>query len=309
MTGPVARRTHFSKRIAVKPKFAGRTSTTRASPTNCKMQIHPCPNCLRIATKGSLEIHKTWRRENSCAWSRKPPEKERAEAKAKAAKQISEYPAKPTLEECDGDADVYRKEVEMWQLGLDEQKARKILDSPKYSLASRDSANRTLRKCAERRHEIYPDYYGPNGERLPRQHSPANSLKEGGNAIADARSYAEREPFQGYGKRHPKELEFGAEYRSWQDICKFMDSLAAECKLQRENPAEYERQQQAIREAEEKRRANLVTIDHRGRVIENGAAETIPADKSRWLLHPLTVTKESLERAVPRICTASRRNR
>ena len=52
-----------------------------------------------------------------------------------------------------------------------------------------------------------------------------------------------------------------------------MDSLAAKCKLQRENPAEYERQQQAIREAEEKRRANLVALTICGRVIENGAAK------------------------------------
>ncbi len=50
-----------------------------------------------------------------------------------------------------------------------------------------------------------------------------------------------------------------------------MDYVAAMCKLQRENPEEFARQQQAIREADAKRRANLVSIDHRGRVIENGA--------------------------------------
>ena len=255
-----------------KPKF---TDAERARLASITEQLQNPESSLSEQAKAllrreSLEIHKS---EESRAQLRiEQKAAKRAAAQAKAA-HIAEYPAKPTLEECDGDAGVYRKELELWQLGLDEQKARKILDSPKYSLASRDTAKRTLRKCAERRHEIYPDYYGPNGERLPRQHSPANSLKECGNAIADARSYAEREPFQGYEKRHPKELEFGAEYRSWQNICKFMDSLAAECKLQRENPAEYERQQQAISEAEEKRRANLVSIDHRGRVIENGAVK------------------------------------
>ena len=225
--------------------------------------------------KEALQIHKDVEtKEHLRVEQKAATKKNRTEAKARAAKQMSDYPAKPTLEDCHGDADVYRKEVELWQLGLDERAAQKILDSPKSSLPYRDSANRTLRKCAQRRHELYPDYYGPNGERLLRKRSPVNSPKAGGNVIADARSYAEREPFQGYEKRHPKSLEFGAEYQSWQNICKFMDSFAADCRLQRENPAEYERQQQTIREADEKRRrANLVSVDHRGRVIENGTAK------------------------------------
>ena len=100
--------------------------------------------------KEALQIHKDVEtKEHLRVEQKAAAKKKRAEAKARAAKQISDYPAKPTLEECDGDADVYRKEVELWQLGLDERKAQKILDSPKYSLVSRDSANRTLRKCAE----------------------------------------------------------------------------------------------------------------------------------------------------------------
>ncbi|MGA7640458.1 MAG: hypothetical protein WA274_03445 [Candidatus Acidiferrales bacterium] len=226
--------------------------------------------------KEALQIHKDVEtKEHLRVEQKAAAKKERADAKARAAKQISDYPAKPTLKECDGDADVYRNEVELWQVGLDERAAQKILDSPKSSLPYRDNANRTLRKCAQRRHELYPELFAADGARLtPWKDAPTNSANAGGNAIADARSYAEREPFQGYEKRHPKSLEFGAEYQSWQNLCKFMDSLAADCTLQRENPAEYARQQQAIREADEKqRRANLVSIDHCGRVIENGAAK------------------------------------
>jgi hypothetical protein len=56
--------------------------------------------------------------------------------------------------------------------------------------------------------------------------------------------------------------------------------LAAQAKLQKENPAEYARQQQAIREAEEKRRAeSLISRDHLGQVIELGKRKsTVPTN-------------------------------
>ena len=215
--------------------------------------------------KEALQIHKDVETKEQLRVEQKAAaKKERAEAKIKAAKQISDYPTKPTLEECYGDADVYRNEVELWQLSLDERAAHKILESPKSSLPYRDSANRTLRKCAQKRHELYPDYYGPNGERLPRKQSPANSATAGNNAIVDERPYAEREPFEGYLKRHPNTLTFGDEYRSWQSRCEFFDYVCQMYKLQRENPAEYERQQQAIREAEAQRLADFRSIDYRG---------------------------------------------
>jgi hypothetical protein len=225
--------------------------------------------------KEALQIHKDVEtKEQLRAEQKAAAKKERAEAKARVAKQISDYPAKPTLEDCHGDADVYRSEVELWQLSLDERAAQKILDSPKSSLPYRDNANRTLRKCAQRRHELYPDFYSPDGERLPRKDRPVTSAKADGNAIVDERSYAEREPFEGYLKRHPNTLTFGDEYRSWQSRCEFFDYVCQMHKLQRENPAEYERQQQVIREENEQRcRANLVPIDHRGRVIENGTVK------------------------------------
>ena len=134
-----------------KPKF---TDAERARLASITEQLQNPESSLSEQAKAllrreSLEIHKSEEsREQLRIEQKAAAKKNRAEAKAKAAKQISDYPAKPTLEECDGDAGVYRKELELWQLGLDEQKAQKILDSPKYSLASRDTANRTLRKCA-----------------------------------------------------------------------------------------------------------------------------------------------------------------
>jgi hypothetical protein len=239
--------------------------------------------------KEALQIHKDAEtREQLRVEQKDAAKKERAEAKAKAAKQISDFPAKPTLEECDGDVDVYRDEVELWQLSLDARAAQKILDSPKSSLPYRDSANRTLRKCAQRRHELCPDYYGPDGERLPRKHSPVTSAKAGGNAIVDERPYAEREPFEGYLKRHPNTLTFGDEYRSWQSRREFFDYVCQMYKLQRENPAEYERQQQAIREAEAKRLADFRSIDHRGNrkstvpTNPDGSYIASPLQKKAW---------------------------
>jgi hypothetical protein len=109
-------------------------------------------NALR---KEALQIHKDVETKERLRLEQKAAAKKKR-SEAKAAKQVSDYPTKPTLEQCDNDEIVYRKEVELWQTGLDERKARKILDSSKYSLAYRDNAKRTLRKCAERRNELCP---------------------------------------------------------------------------------------------------------------------------------------------------------
>jgi hypothetical protein len=66
------------------------------------LQIH-----RDVETKGQLRLEQ-----------RESTRKKRAEANA--AKQISDYPAKPTLEGCHGDEGAYGKEVELWQMGLDE---------------------------------------------------------------------------------------------------------------------------------------------------------------------------------------------
>ena len=122
----------------------------------------------------ALEIHKDVESKELLRLEQKAAaKKERAEAKAaeklareaaKAAKDAADDydppPPKPTLEDCDGDEDVYREEVELWQMELDERAAQKILDNPKYSLMVRDNANRKLRQCAARRHEVYPTLTG-----------------------------------------------------------------------------------------------------------------------------------------------------
>lgn len=274
-----------------KPKF---TDAERARLSSITEQLQNSESSLSeqakaLLRKESLEIHRgDESREQLRIEQKAAAKKERAEAKARAAKNVADFPAKPTLEECHGDADVYRDEVELWQLSLDERAAQKILDSPKSSLPYRDNANRTLRKCAQRRHELYPEFYGPDGERLPRKHSPVTSPKADGNTIVDERSYAEREPFEGYLKRHPNTLTFGDEYRSWQSRCEFFDYVCQMYKLQRENPAEYERQQQAIREAEAKRLADFRSIDHRGNrkstvpTNPDGSYIASPLQKKAW---------------------------
>ncbi len=93
-------------------------------------------------------------------------EPEPAEENAKQDVVVEDdYPSKPTLEECDGDEDFLRDETELWQIELNDRAARRVLDSPKSSLIHRQNAERTLRKGAQRRHEIYPTIYGLDGER------------------------------------------------------------------------------------------------------------------------------------------------
>jgi hypothetical protein len=196
--------------------------------------------------KEALLIHKDVETKEQLRLEQRAAAKKKRAA-AKAAKPNSDYPAKPTLEECLGDADVYRNGVELWQLGLDEQKARKILDSPKYSLASRDNAKRTLRKCAERRNELHSKFNKPVGERPLVSAMPA--ARELGDFTSREQSLTE-----------------------W---------IAAEAKFQRENPAEYARQEQAIREAEEKRHADCsINRSHLGRLSQRGKRKSTVPTKS-----------------------------
>ena len=129
----------------------------------------------------------------------KVAEKQAREA-AKAAKDAADGddppPPKPTLEDCGDDEDLYREEVELWQIELDERAARKILDNPKYSLMVRENANRKLRQCAERRHKLLPTVYGPDGELSPAS-SPAADTEESRRALL----------FKPFKSMHPKGTE------------------------------------------------------------------------------------------------------
>ena len=61
---------------------------------------------------------------------------------------------------------------------MNDRAARRVLDSPKSSLIHRQNAERTLRKGAQRRHEIYPTIYGLDGERASASATPADTEPE-----------------------------------------------------------------------------------------------------------------------------------
>jgi hypothetical protein len=170
-----------------------------------------------------------------------------------------DYPPKPTLEECDGDEDLLRDETELWQIELNDRAARRVLDSPKSSLLHRQNAERTLRKGAQRRHEIYPTIYGLAGER-----------------VSDSTTSADTEPEHSgswrcglFKSRHAKgTAAYTQEYEQWMQKHRLADE-EERTKLRRENPEEYERQLQADREAERKRLEGVVSVDHLGRPLDS----------------------------------------
>ncbi len=220
--------------------------------------------------KEALEIHRDVETKELLRLEEKAAAKKaRAEAKAaekqardaaKAAKDAADDddppPPKPALEDFDGDEDLYREELELWQIELDERAARKILDSPKYSLMVRENANRKLRQCAARRHELCPALYGPDGEI-----SPASPDGAEGDEPLSALLF---KPFKSH---HPNgTAAYRAEYQRWQQRYRLAIE-EAENKFRQERPEEWERQKKAMADDAE-RRANLTSTDHRGRTLD-----------------------------------------
>ena len=220
--------------------------------------------------KEALEIHKDVETKELLRVEQKAAAKKaRAEAKAaekqarevaKAAKDAADDddppPPKPTLENCADDEDLYREEVELWQIELDERAARKILDNPKYSLMVRENANRKLRQCAERRHALCPTSYGSDGELSPAS-SPAADTEESRRALL----------FKPFKSMHPKgTASYTAEYVRWQKRYR-LATEEAEARFQRERPEEWARHQKAMADDAE-RRANLTSFDHLGRTLD-----------------------------------------
>jgi hypothetical protein len=154
---------------------------------------------------------------------------------AKAGEKSEDDTPVPTLDEC-GDEETYRAELELHHILLDERAAKRVLDSSKSGLTSRDNASRTLRKCAERRHELYPDHYGNYGTGKSGRRRIRTKLPD---VPADTRPFAEREPFEGFAKRHPNVLEAPNPYHSWQSICTFRDGTATLAKLKKDDPEEH----------------------------------------------------------------------
>jgi hypothetical protein len=218
----------------------------------------------------ALQIHKDVESKELLRLEQKAAAKKaRAEAKAaekkardaaKAAKDAADDddppPPKPTLEDFDGDEDLYREEVELWQIELDERAAQKILDNPKYSLMVRENANRKLRQCAERRHVLCPTSYGPDGE-ISSATPDAADTEESRRALL----------FKPFKSLHPKgTAAHKQEYAHWQQRYRLAEE-EAEIRFQRERPEEWERQKKAC-EDDAERRANLTSFDHLGRTLD-----------------------------------------
>jgi hypothetical protein len=219
----------------------------------------------------------------------KEAEKQARDA-AKAAKDTADdnFPPAPTLADCDGDMELFHVEYELWQIELDERAAQKILDSPKYSLMVRENANRKLRQCAERRHELCPTLYGPDGE-------PSSTSPDAADSEESRRALL----FKPFKSLHAKgTAAHKQEYAHWQKRYRLAVE-EAEARFQQERPEEWERHQKAMADDAE-RRAKLTSTDHRGRthdchghVIgtrgrpsvptnEDGSYIASPAQKKAW---------------------------
>ena len=261
--------------------------------------------------KEALQIHKDVETKELLRLEQKAAAKKaRAEAKAaekqardaaKAVKDAADdnFPSAPTLADCDDDMELFRVEYELWQLDLDERAAQKILDSPKYSLMVRESANRKLRQCAERRQELCPTLYGPDGEICPT--TPDAESDEPLSALL-------HKPFK---SRHPKGTTgYEEEKKRWLQMHR-LASEEAQNKFRQEHPEEWERQKKSWEEDAE-RRANLTSTDHRGRTLDrNGhvigscARPSVPTyDDGSFIASPL---QEERGTSSPRIRPSSRR--
>jgi hypothetical protein len=173
-------------------------------------------------------------------------------------------PTKPTLEDCFGDEKMLRDETELWQIELNDRAARRVLYSPKSSLIHRQNAERTLRKGAQRRHEIYPTIYGLDGERVSASAASAATEPNHGGAWRCGL----------FKSRHAKgTAAYKQEYEHWMQKHRLADE-EERTKFRRENPEEYARKLQADREAERRRLAGVISIDHRGHLF-NGYGQMI----------------------------------
>jgi hypothetical protein len=167
-------------------------------------------------------------------------------------------PTKPTLEDCYGDEKMLRDDLELWQIELNDRAARRVLDSPKSSLIHRQNAERTLRKGAQRRHEIYPTIYGLDGE--PVSDSTTSETTEP--------EHASSWRFGLFKSRHPKgTAAYKEEYEQWMQKRRLADE-EERTKFRRENPEEYARQLKANHEAQRTRLAGVISIDHHGRPLD-----------------------------------------
>jgi hypothetical protein len=169
--------------------------------------------------------------------------------KIKSAKSANEpepdLPEKPLHLEGES-AEDFAFRVEHWNLKLDEAAAQKVLDSPKSNLVARQNAERTLKKCAKRRKALFPEVDSEDSTQTT--DAPAQS-----DVVNDNRPWAEKNPFQTHHK--PGTELYRYYLQEWEHKCAFSEMLAASSKLKRENPAEWQRQWDAEKAAEDERYA------------------------------------------------------
>jgi hypothetical protein len=169
-----------------------------------------------------------------------------AELAAKAEEDA--LPKPPTLEQCGNDPEIFKVEMALHHILLDERAAQKLLDSPKSSLKQREDARRAIRKVAERRHELAPQFYDKDGQRISESSGPADTAQE----PPDPRRWWNTNPFdarwaQGGTPQFQKAFEiwllrcersaeippllvigtdeFEREFREWKAKSNFMDEI------------------------------------------------------------------------------------
>jgi hypothetical protein len=103
--------------------------------------------------------------------------------------------------------------------------------------------------------------------------------------------WGERFPFEGYAERFPHSLEMSNDngYRSWQNLCRFMDEVTRLAKLKETDPEAYEKYWRDGMIAARERAAKLQCINHHGEPVDacgvrQTQTEFIPtyAQKQAW---------------------------
>jgi hypothetical protein len=153
-----------------------------------------------------------------------------------------EMPVQPLRENFE-DESAYAEAYQWYLLRLDQKAADDVLADKHAIFSKRESAKRSLKKIAEQQRKLRPGSILPGS--LPagqKDTADIDTSCSGASEMSEKPDspyipYAEREPFEGFRKRHPTTLEPPPnDFNSWKSFCAFMDGLSADSKLNRENP-------------------------------------------------------------------------
>ena len=258
-------------------------------------------------------------------------EKEKADALAAelAAKAEEDaLPKPPTLEQCSNDPEIFKVEMALYHVLLDELAAQRLLDSPKSSLKQREDARRALRKVAERRHEMAPHFYDKDGQRISESSGPADTAQE----PPDPRRWWKKNPFdarlaKGGTSQFQKAFEdwllrcgrsaeipplratgthdFEREFHSWKSKSNFFDEIERVSTMEPEEKKSYWRglSEGADKRAAESMAASQRAIDegHNPRLFHTPLQEEAWAAQSKYYesLRELKSAKPAPAPAVP----------